>query len=212
MALCSAMARSDRAQAIRTGRLRLLEAARLCSATPPPVLLCSLRCCLDHSSPLRSTVLQEEYIKEEQKNLKNELLRAQEEVKRIQVGARPGGRVVLQCCGDRRWVHFGTRCLPDARRWGTPAEAYSLPGTVCQAQLGCGGTAAERMLASPANRRLPGQPPLHLPTNRCHLPPLCHGGGAAGDWAVPKNAHRRHLLPACQPPLFHCTRRRRCRW
>ena len=28
---------------------------------------------------------QEEYIKEEQKNLKNELLRAQEEVKRIQV-------------------------------------------------------------------------------------------------------------------------------
>jgi hypothetical protein len=29
-------------------------------------------------------LLQEDYIKEEQKNLKNELLRAQEEVKRIQ--------------------------------------------------------------------------------------------------------------------------------
>lgn len=32
----------------------------------------------------RPLVLQEEYIKEEQKNLKRELLRAQEEVKRIQ--------------------------------------------------------------------------------------------------------------------------------
>jgi hypothetical protein len=34
-------------------------------------------------------LLQEEYIKEEQKNLKNELLRAQEEVKRIQVQHSP---------------------------------------------------------------------------------------------------------------------------
>ena len=38
-------------------------------------------------------MLQEEYIKEEQKNLKNELLRAQEEVKRIQVGG---------CCAQQR--------------------------------------------------------------------------------------------------------------
>ena len=37
-------------------------------------------------SPLSLFRPQEEYIKEEQKNLKNELLRAQEEVKRIQVG------------------------------------------------------------------------------------------------------------------------------
>jgi 26S proteasome regulatory subunit T3 len=34
--------------------------------------------------PLLLLCLQEEYIKEEQKNLKRELLRAQEEVKRIQ--------------------------------------------------------------------------------------------------------------------------------
>ena len=45
--------------------------------------------------------MQEEYIKEEQKNLKNELLRAQEEVKRIQ--ARRGVGLRLQPAGDLVW-------------------------------------------------------------------------------------------------------------
>ncbi len=41
------------------------------------------------------TVVQEEYIKEEQKYLKNELLRASEEVKRIQVGSPSACRSAL---------------------------------------------------------------------------------------------------------------------
>lgn len=40
--------------------------------------------CLDLSTPATPLTTQEDYIKEEQRNLKRELLRAQEEVKRIQ--------------------------------------------------------------------------------------------------------------------------------
>lgn len=55
--------------------------------------------------PLPVPLEQEEYIKEEQKNLKNELLRAQEEVKRIQVSTaetssfqRCVGAASMLCC------------------------------------------------------------------------------------------------------------------
>jgi hypothetical protein len=57
---------------------RPLWATRRQHVTPPTS--CA-PCCAPH-------LLQEDYIKEEQKNLKNELLRAQEEVKRIQASRR----------------------------------------------------------------------------------------------------------------------------
>ena len=60
-------------------RVRRLP-ARLPIAHPAPALRLTTR-----PAPAN---WQEEYIKEEQKNLKNELLRASEEVKRIQVGGR----------------------------------------------------------------------------------------------------------------------------
>ena len=41
-------------------------------------------CDIKHRTPFHTASLQEEYIKEEQRSLKRELMRAQEEVKRIQ--------------------------------------------------------------------------------------------------------------------------------
>lgn len=52
--------------------------------------------------PLPRAPSQEEYIKEEQKNLKHELLRAQEEVKRIQVRALSAAAVPLRRRRRRR--------------------------------------------------------------------------------------------------------------
>lgn len=55
-----------------------------CQAPNTCVLPCLYCLACTALSVLPLCVLQEEYIKEEQKNLKRELLRAQEEVKRIQ--------------------------------------------------------------------------------------------------------------------------------
>ena len=88
---------------------RLLPAGRaacaagtMCTRAPSPFIWLRALLLLPPPVPLE----QEEYIKEEQKNLKNELLRAQEEVKRIQVSAaetsfflRCVGAASMLCCG-----------------------------------------------------------------------------------------------------------------
>lgn len=68
--------------------------------------------------------LQEEYIKEEQKNLKNELLRAQEEVKRIQarferlITQGPLPPVSASCCSRCSLpCFFSGRCACRRCRW-----------------------------------------------------------------------------------------------
>ena len=77
---------------------------------------------------------QEEYIKEEQKNLKNELLRAQEEVKRIQVGALLLAQgALLGAIGTCSMIAAHWLPLPESAFWSRLCSMHVGVGSCCSA-------------------------------------------------------------------------------
>ena len=72
---------------------------RMRGALPEPIG-CDL-CHTQHRTPPPTASLQEEYIKEEQRSLKRELMRAQEEVKRIQAVPLVIGQFLVSTVADQ---------------------------------------------------------------------------------------------------------------